>query len=658
MNEYKLNTPPSDQSPEFFGGTDQFDDVSILDKVKRREMNCRTHYDEIWTTSEVAKRYWEGNTLDEMDLDEGETAVDDNRIFLSIETIIPIATRRTPEPIVTIRPRNQKNRQLKEKLENFLFHDMWEDEWDLQYQLRQGLRILFSQSFVAFKYFYDPLSGEIDFRLMPRGTLSFPKSARTPEDSPFFIEYVTETFGQIISKFPEKEEALRQELGDRGDLTEDTEITYIEYWENNFCAWTYRNLVLGTYKNPNWNYSDPTFNHFKKPQKPYLILNYLNWGESIADPKSLISFVQKLQDSINKRKRQIELNADLANGKLIASGDVMNKEDFDKITNSPKEKIFIPKGNPNDAIKFFTGRAFDPGIMNDMTHSENTIDNMLGTHSTTRGERSGQETAKGREILKDSDTGRLDLLQRNIERFAQQVYNAAIQMMYVYYNEAHPIHFLDDSNMGQRAATEKDKENYLINSEFRDLTIRCRVEPGSTTMKDKSVERAELVDLYQMKAISTKDLLEGLEYPNADQMARNAVLEQLAPELVYPLAMGDEAFDIDAIDALRSVIEQGVDISTQEPMIDDPEVLGNYIKTLTDYMKGIDVNEDLMPWDELGTETQKVIKEHIKLQNAKLKEILALLPPPINPDSAAIDPLAQQIPPEVAQPAPLQQAPI
>lgn len=617
----KIEPAPATEESKIYTGI-EMDDESLLKRIRERESTCKSNYDELWKVSETARKYYVSHQVDDAELYQGETRVVENRFFLSLETIVPIATRRDPEPIVTVVPRSKRGRQLKDKLQRYLFNDLWKVELEMPEKLRHAIRSLALNRYAIFKYYFDPDRKEIQVKLCNRGTIMFPKEASSIKDAAFIIEFVTERLGDIYQKFPNKKEEMRQAVAaGNEDVSEDTQVTYIEYWEDELVVWKYKTVLLGKARNPNFNYTDPTFNYHYHPQKPYEELNFLSFGDSIADPTSLFEQVRTLQDNVNKRKRQIELNARLANGKIVASGDFMDKETFDKITNDPAEKIFLDRGDPRMAVAYLQSRAFDPGIYQDMLHSEQAIDNIMGTHSTTRGEKSGAATATGQTMLKESDMGRLDLLMRNVENMSQRLYGDIIQLMYVFYNDQHPILTLPEtSNIYEM--TESDRENYLSNKEFKKKRIKVRVDSGSTTPVDRASQQAQAIQLYQLGALSTRDLMRKLEYSDPDEMAKNAVMEKANPTIMYPMIQDGESFDVDAIKHIMD-LQNGIDISQPDQLIQtqDPSQLEKHIRTHRDYVRGIEVDEDLIPFSELTTMTIGILGTHIKLENDMLNQL-------------------------------------
>src|SRR5690606_6135660 len=136
-------------------------------------------------------------------------------------------------------------------------------------------------------------------------------------------------------------------------------------------------------------------NHFTVPRMQYEICNVYIFGSDIVDPTTMIGIMKSPQDAVNKRKRQIDKNADMANGKYVVAGKRVDKNTVQEFTEEPRGILYMEDADSTQgAIDILMGRAFDPGIFSDMQDSKNEVDNIIGIHGTTRGERGIQETAR------------------------------------------------------------------------------------------------------------------------------------------------------------------------------------------------------------------------------------------------------------------------
>lgn len=667
-------------------GSDEIDyhdlpaDEELTSRIDARIQNAGDYYQRLIKRHREGKEYWKGKQTDEMDLYEGEDPVNVNRVFYGIETIIPIAVKRIPEPNVTARPIEQSTRRLAAKLTTEL-KDLWRIHNKMPYWIQRSLRNQFTAGYFTYKYWYCEESGRFKAKHIPIGRIVFPKGYASEEDLPWIAEYVDTTIKELKSKFPDKEAEIDKIVGmESGIKSEDDEITYLEYWESDFYVCKYKNVVLAKDKNPNFNFEEDEqtkgknkklkrqkysqnenkqvlFNYFTKPRVPYLFHNYLNFGEDLADETTLVEEVKTLQDSVNKRKRQFELNGDMANGLLVVAGNRISKKNADQIEFTPGEALYL-KGaeTATGAVDIVKTNPVSQGLFQDMQHSESEIDNVMGTHATTRGERTAQETATGRQILKSSDEGRIELLTKNIEAFAEKFYQAAMQIMYAFYDEQHPIHSIEDETNDIYELSEIEKNHYILNKEFEGKSITVLVEEGSTVPKDKSIIQAQAIDLAMQKMMSLKDMYKELGYPNPMQYARNAIIEQIDPMRLYSELSEAEQYDIEAIEHIRQILEgellQEEDGSQTTFDSQDIDMYSRHVGTHTAYMQGRNVDEDIPPYDSLDNETKAIIQEHVQFENMKLQDLIAqqqqelAMQGGIDP-AMAVDPNAQ--PPQAAE---------
>jgi len=644
---YVIDAPDLEGEPEEV-------EKRLLDKINKGIKTCQPYRDELWRTSEKSRDYYVGKQIKDGDLYEGETKIVDNRIFTSIETLVPLIVKNLSEPILTLTPINKRTSQLGEKLRNYIYNDLFLGAWDMKTMHSQAVRAHFTDRYACYKIFYDTERECIDVELVPRGRMYVLKEARNECVAPYLIELIDSTYGEVCEKFPDKEQAVYELINKGQKVDENSPIRYYEYWENEFVAWKFKNVLLGYDKNPNYNWENKKMNQFVGPKMPYIFLRENNFGDSIIDPISKVEQVVGLQDGINKRKRQIEQNADFGNGMLIGSGDFMTKESLDKIDFTAKSKLFIQKGVPSQALTFFTGRAFDQGIMTDLTASQNEIDNILGTHPATRGlAGTNQRTLGATMMLKSADSGRLETIERSIATVDQALYEWSLQLMYVFYTKKHPIMSIGKTG-DIKTMSELQRKNFIVNSELKDVKIVVKTEIN--VGKDDSERKVEALNLFKLGCLSTKDLLKILGYPNPETLAQNAAMQQLKPDMVYPMLNNDEPFDVEAIEHTE-LLQAGTDISAPRYLTQtrDISMLNSHIATHTDYIKGVEIEENLEPYEQMLSENQKKYNVHVKQENDLLRALLAQqqqmqpmgqggnMAPPVN-QPQSVGPTVQQTP--------------
>lgn len=503
------------------------------------------------TRGKLNDKYYAGDQVDKSSLrDDLEKGVD-NIIFRNLETFIPIATSRTPQIGTTPAYKNDTTRTYSQDVRRTLQTE-WEVYQSMQQLVSRAIRNHQSYFIGIAKLGYDPETDEFWTEEIPATSCVISKNGD------FVAQYIKdETLGDLITRFPDKKQEILEQAGYRvaGEPSKeimDSPVEYIEAWMDDMVGWKLGKLTLGVEVNPHFMYqkkkvqigTDPSgqpitaevaYNHFKKARKPFIFLTYFTKGRHILDETTLIEQAIGLQDWVNKRKRQIGANADSTNGHWVSSGDFISQEEFEKIQGGVDEKIWLESGMPRDGLAKITGIALPDYIFNDLTHSESALDNLMGTHSTTRGEKSGNDTL-GQDIMqKDQDYGRVDGYVRDgIEKFAQDWYEYMYHMYLVYRTEDKAIAIpaeddLEDSNVvfsQDRVPLIKRK-----NGEVIPVPMVLRVKQGSTLPMDELAE-------YQ-KAVNMKDILRPMDYfkkvgeSNPKQLEKNLLMWQNDPYAAY-----------------------------------------------------------------------------------------------------------------------------
>ena len=241
-------------------------------------------------------------------------------------------------------------------------------------------------------------------------------------------------------------------------------------------VWKYKNLILAKMRNPYWDWQgkrrlfryelgkkkqlseddlrtmifgeDDTinsemyyFNHFRDPKKPYYFMGYEQWGEHPMDITSRIEQVVYMQDNVNKRGRQITEMNDRAKGKHVFSTDSgLTKDDVENMDMDNPNEDLIVNGDIRLVHTFIPGTPAPAQLYQEQELERNKVFSKMGVHSTTRGERQPgtQETATGRQIMRESDFGKIDdLVEDTINPAAEWMAKWAMQFIKLFYTKAH-----------------------------------------------------------------------------------------------------------------------------------------------------------------------------------------------------------------------------
>ena len=475
------------------------------------------------------EQYFLGNQLDWKKMGKYKAKIVLNKIWQSLETVIPRATRNLPAPMVSLPPQEETGKEIDsykyaDGLERTLLAIAIEQELPVKFKELIRFQELFYLG--VFKFGFDHDTKKIWVENIRPQRIMVP-----PNDSDdYVIEYHEDTLKDLIKKFPKKEKQLNEMVHQspkKTDIQLGTKIGYYEVTTDDFKYWKVHNLMLEKVQNPHYNFKNEKKNHWCTPKKDYIFTDLWTLGLSHFSQTTLVDQVIPLQDSINKRKRQISDNADIANGILVGYGDA-------GITKKEIASIQAMRERPNGAvytraapgsIQHFQGQLLQPYIFEDMMQTISEIDNIFGTHSTTRGEKTpGEETFGGRQLLKESDQERIDELTQMVERIAEKLYNAFAQMIRIHFKEKQYITYIGEDGTSVQLQ---------IDSKLIKEGLDVKVRQGSTLIKDKSTLSAEAIQLWTMNAIDPVTLYEKIGAPNPMKAAERLFLWQQAPQQLF-----------------------------------------------------------------------------------------------------------------------------
>jgi len=84
----------------------------VLKRIKSRESKDRPSMDEIIANTEENESYLYSTYLDESQLLDSDSDIQVPKLFENIEALIPLTTRQTPTPNLTVLPKNKRNKKL------------------------------------------------------------------------------------------------------------------------------------------------------------------------------------------------------------------------------------------------------------------------------------------------------------------------------------------------------------------------------------------------------------------------------------------------------------------------------------------------------------------------------------------------------------------
>lgn len=509
-------------------------------KLKLEELVERSNtWENAWKSSDTyqkwlqqgveSSKYWKGEHHGKADMEMNRPVID-NAIFEALETWLPVATKRNPEPLITFIHGDDEQKfpnvklYFRERL-NYLANHL-KIRLKIQKMTRTWALKLLGVIYIG----WDLAENEMSIQSLRPESLILDPDSYTDEDGyhgEFIGRYRKIPAAKLIDMSPQHKEYISEQVHDQLN----TRLTIIEYYTNEFLWWKYQDKVFLKVKNPNWNYEQTVtsisvdefgneipqestkagINFFKSPKMPFVFLSIYNLGDKPVDDTSLILQNLSNQDMINKRNKQIDRNVDDMNNGLIVSlaNSGLTKEQAKNVTTALRKGgvVMVPSGSPGDAIQKMRGDQLSPDVFTDLQYRQNRLRNIFGTQGISSAGIQQEESVRGKLVVKGLDTDRIGgLIADYLDNAAGQVFEWMAQMMLVYY----------------------DNDPFIASlQQIPDMEIRSK--EGSMLPDDTAAEASQAMQLAQMGLISPIDLYTKLEYPDPVKMAADLFLWQNAP---------------------------------------------------------------------------------------------------------------------------------
>lgn len=513
---------------------------------------------------------------------ENEARYMDNIIWESEATIKPIALSRIPDLIIKNAKETKESKFLGKKLTDVINNRLRKRENRQVLGMAYKHRPVYFVGVI--KYLWDPEMGrfgDYKFDWVHPDNIDVDQTATSNDVNKmnWIAHHYDMTAKEILMKFPEKKEEFlkaagwtEQDVKDENKLL--TSIRLTELWftwyeeesdgweriEGVAWLWTKKRLLFKKIKNPNWDWSgekiivkfDPQtkettrptegevreqlmtgntnsglmarrvyHNYFENPEKPFILLGYDQFGMQAYDETSRIEQVLYLQDNVNKRGKQITDMADHARGKNVFSTESgLTASDIEEIDMMDPQQDMLLEGEIGKVWSLIPGVQPTPALFEDQQLNRERVFAKAGAHGTTRGEREAQETATGRQILREADYSKQDdEVEDTINFAAERMARASLQMIKLRYTEQHLVRLLGEEGKLVFMQVSRD-----------DVEDGMEVEVAASAV-DKLRRKSEAYELASMQMIDPVSFFEDIEMPNPQERAERLMVFTLAPDL-------------------------------------------------------------------------------------------------------------------------------
>ncbi len=466
-----------------------------------------------------------------------DSPVAGNLIFEAEETFLPAALSKNPEPVVWSDNTTEGEKQASDVKTMLQYHA---DILVLRRKLNRMTRNWTVDLLGVVKHGWDGEISDITLETRDVKKFVFDPDGYIDEYGDYrgglLGERITVSARRLAELFP-KHKAFITILVDN---LMGTQVTYTEWWSNEYCFTTFKSRVLEKHKNPFYNYDSTNKetdidgveqetevkgqNHFGRPKMPYTFLSVFSFGDKPHDETGLIEQNIPNQDLITKRESQITVNLDRSNNSIGLSGANFNEETGKQaaVALQKGNPVLIPTGGPiGEAIARFPAPAIPSAMFQSLENSKVNLRTIFGTQGSTALPQSPEDTVGGQILNQEHDSTRIGGgIGDALEQVADNIFNWWVQMYKVFYDEKHYAAVL-----GQARGVE------YVEFSSSDLQRRMviSVSPNSMKPKDEVFEMNQAISLFDKGVMDPKTLYTILDFPDPQEKAEQAVLWRLDP---------------------------------------------------------------------------------------------------------------------------------
>jgi len=527
------------------------DDEQLLHMASVWEANYRGYEDKLKQRQKLNEAYYLGRQDESTAME--DKVIPSNLIFEAQETFIPAALAKNPSPVVYPASPNPEGEVIAKNIKTMLQYHA--DTLVLRRKLALMVRHWSVYFLGAIKHGWDDVVEDISMDVIMPTNLILDPTGTIDSYGNYTGEYLGErkqaTAEELIKMF----ESEYNDLGLSGEkkayiISEvdgklGTKIQYTEWWTNEYCFYTFKDIVLDKNKNQFYNYDvteepkesvseygeveEPTVlpgrNHFGRPKMPYTFLAVFSSGKQPHDDTSLIEQNIPNQDLVTKRIKQINKNLDVGNNSLAVSADNFNNETAKQAADAIEagRPIMVPQGKSiNEAIQRLPASNLPSDAFNQLQDMTQRLRSIYGTLGISGAGGVEEKTVRGQILNQQQDNSRIGGgIGDALEQVADNIFNWWVQLYYVFYDEPHYA-----SILGKGRALE-----YII-LQSSDITEKVIVSVAPNSMKphDEITEINQALDLANTGWLDPLSLFERLNDSDPKETAKRVGMWKVNPQ--------------------------------------------------------------------------------------------------------------------------------
>ena len=506
----------------------EYIDVLALDMTDEELLKLRDNYEgksssytaKVKPRQELNKTYYKGKQLSSGGLN--SKVIASNLIFESVETFIPQALAKNPEPVV-YSDNTEEGKLASDSLKTMLQYHA--DVLCLRKKLGVMVR-QWSNDFIGIlKYGWNAKTNEIEVSLRRPKNFVFDPEGYVNEFGDYIGDYLGEripcTAEELIELFPDQKGYISLKVDGKLGTT----VVRTEWHNDDFTFTTLLDVVLEKHKNEFFNYDEgeeetatPGINHFAVPKMNYTFLSVFSLQEEPCDITNLTEQGIPNQDRITDRDKQITKNLASANNSVVLSGTSFTAETAAQAVDSFYEEgfILVPDGQVDSAVKRIPANNVPDSVFKAQEIDKDTLRSVFGVQGLVPQEAPEQGTARGMILNQSHDATRIGGgVGDALEQVADNFFNWLAQLYCVFYDAPHY-----GAIMGNGRAVEYVK---LVNSDMKRKFV-VSVAPNSMKPKDEISEMNMAIELWNNKALDPIGLYKKLNDPDPMATAKRVAL--------------------------------------------------------------------------------------------------------------------------------------